>query len=179
MGLKPLGGQGAVRAWGSQPRPRGFPRRAHRLPASTLPGLRRSPSGAAGLDANGADVLLSQTVCFEHWMAKLPMVHCLAASWQRRCRRWLSNGRIAPRSSTAHWCSRRCSNGKSQAKPCIWRSTPRCSGTGSVSWPSPWSATAGVFHCSGRRLSIPVPASALRFSATIRHAAAYVVHTGH
>jgi len=39
-------------------------------------------------------LLLSQTVCFDHWKAKLPMVHCLAASWQRRCRRWLGNGRI-------------------------------------------------------------------------------------
>ena len=26
-------------------------------------------------------LLLSQTVCFDHWKAKLPMVHCLAASW--------------------------------------------------------------------------------------------------
>jgi hypothetical protein len=42
-----------------------------------------------------AGLLLSQTVCFDHWKAKLPMVHCLAASWQRRCRRWLGNQRIS------------------------------------------------------------------------------------
>ena len=41
-----------------------------------------------------AGLLLSQTVCFGHWKAKLPMAHCLAASWQRRCRRWLGNERI-------------------------------------------------------------------------------------
>ncbi len=41
-----------------------------------------------------AGLLLSETVCFDRWKAKLPMVHCLAASWQRRCRRWLSNQRI-------------------------------------------------------------------------------------
>ena len=43
-----------------------------------------------------AGVLLSQTVCFGHWQRALPLHHCLAASWQRRCRRWLSNGRIEP-----------------------------------------------------------------------------------
>lgn len=41
-------------------------------------------------------LLLSQTVCFGHWQRVLPLHHCLAASWQRRCRRWLSNGRIDP-----------------------------------------------------------------------------------
>jgi hypothetical protein len=41
-----------------------------------------------------AGLLLSQTVCFGHWQRALPMVHCLAASWQRRCRRWLGNERI-------------------------------------------------------------------------------------
>lgn len=41
-------------------------------------------------------LLLSQTVCFGHWQRALPLHHCLAASWQRRCRRWLSNGRIEP-----------------------------------------------------------------------------------
>ena len=41
-----------------------------------------------------AGLLLSETVCFDHWKAKLPMAHCLAASWQRRCQRWLSNSRI-------------------------------------------------------------------------------------
>jgi Transposase DDE domain len=41
-----------------------------------------------------AGLLLSQTVCFGHWQRALPLGHCLAASWQRRCRRWLSNGRI-------------------------------------------------------------------------------------
>ena len=41
-----------------------------------------------------AGVLLSQTVCFDHWKTRLPLGHCLAASWQRRCQRWLSNVRI-------------------------------------------------------------------------------------
>ena len=41
-----------------------------------------------------AGLLLSETVCFDHWKAKLPMAHCLAASWQRRCQRWLANSRI-------------------------------------------------------------------------------------
>ena len=39
-------------------------------------------------------LLLSQTVCFDHWNTVLPLGHCLAASWQRRCQRWLSNSRI-------------------------------------------------------------------------------------
>jgi hypothetical protein len=41
-----------------------------------------------------AGLLLSQTVCFGSWQRALPLRHCLAASWQRRCRRWLGNGRI-------------------------------------------------------------------------------------
>ena len=41
-----------------------------------------------------AGLLLSETVCFDRWKARLPMGRCLAASWQRRCRRWLSNQRI-------------------------------------------------------------------------------------
>ena len=41
-----------------------------------------------------AGLLLSETVCFDRWKARLPLRHCLAASWQRRCQRWLSNGRI-------------------------------------------------------------------------------------
>ena len=41
-----------------------------------------------------AGLLLSQTVCFDRWNTVLPMGHCLAASWQRRCQRWLSNSRI-------------------------------------------------------------------------------------
>jgi hypothetical protein len=41
-----------------------------------------------------ARLLLSQTVCFDRWKSVLPLGHCLAASWQRRCRRWLSNRRI-------------------------------------------------------------------------------------
>lgn len=41
-----------------------------------------------------AGLLLSQTVCFDHWKTRLPLAHCLAASWQRRCQRWLANGRI-------------------------------------------------------------------------------------
>ena len=39
-------------------------------------------------------LLLSQTVCFGHWQRALPLQHCLAASWQRRCQRWLANSRI-------------------------------------------------------------------------------------
>lgn len=39
-------------------------------------------------------LLLSQTVCFGHWQRALPLQHCLAASWQRRCRRWLGNERV-------------------------------------------------------------------------------------
>ena len=41
-----------------------------------------------------AGLLLSETVCFDRWKARLPMTHCLAASWQRRCQRWLANPRI-------------------------------------------------------------------------------------
>ena len=41
-----------------------------------------------------AALLLSETVCFDRWKARLPMAHCLAASWQRRCQRWLANNRI-------------------------------------------------------------------------------------
>jgi len=41
-----------------------------------------------------ACLLLSQTVCFDCWKTVLPMGHCLAASWQRRCQRWLSNARV-------------------------------------------------------------------------------------
>ncbi|MBD2551450.1 sugar nucleotide-binding protein, partial [Microcystis elabens FACHB-917] len=32
-----------------------------------------------------AGLLLSQTVCFDRWNSVLPLGHCLAASWQRRC----------------------------------------------------------------------------------------------
>jgi hypothetical protein len=41
-----------------------------------------------------AGLLLSQTVCFDRWKTVLPLRDCLAASWQRRCRRWFSNARI-------------------------------------------------------------------------------------
>jgi len=41
-----------------------------------------------------AGLLLSETVCFDRWKSRLPLGHCLAASWQRRCQRWLSNQRI-------------------------------------------------------------------------------------
>lgn len=34
-------------------------------------------------------LLLSQTVCFDRWKSVLPLGNCLAASWQRRCQRWL------------------------------------------------------------------------------------------
>ena len=39
-------------------------------------------------------LLLSQTVCFDQWKRSIPLNRCLPASWQRRCRRWLSNRRI-------------------------------------------------------------------------------------
>jgi hypothetical protein len=38
-----------------------------------------------------AGLLLSQTVCFDRWKTVLPLGYCQASSWQRRCRRWLSN----------------------------------------------------------------------------------------
>ena len=41
-----------------------------------------------------AGLLLSETVCFDRWKTRLPLGYCLAASWQRRCQRWLANGRI-------------------------------------------------------------------------------------
>ena len=41
-----------------------------------------------------AGLLLSETVCFDRWKARLPLAHCLASSWQRRCQRWLANSRI-------------------------------------------------------------------------------------
>ncbi len=41
-----------------------------------------------------AGLLLSETVCFDRWKSRLPLSHCLAASWQRRCQRWLDNARI-------------------------------------------------------------------------------------
>jgi hypothetical protein len=51
-------------------------------------------------------LLLSQTVCFDRWKTILPMGYCLAASWQRRCQRWLSNARIDVEplfGSLIHW----------------------------------------------------------------------------
>ena len=39
-------------------------------------------------------LLLSQTVCLDQWKRSIPLGSCLASSWQRRCRRWLSNRRI-------------------------------------------------------------------------------------
>jgi hypothetical protein len=39
-------------------------------------------------------LLLSQTVSFDRRKTVLPMAHGLAASWQRRCQRWLGNSRI-------------------------------------------------------------------------------------
>ncbi len=41
-----------------------------------------------------AGLLLSETVCFDRWKTRLPLAHCLASSWQRRCQRWLANSRI-------------------------------------------------------------------------------------
>ena len=45
-------------------------------------------------------LLLSQTVCLGQWKRSIPPPfflgggRCRGSSWQRRCRRWLSNGRI-------------------------------------------------------------------------------------
>ncbi len=39
-------------------------------------------------------MLLSETVCFDRWKARLPLAYRLAASWQRCCWRWLVNSRI-------------------------------------------------------------------------------------
>ena len=41
-----------------------------------------------------AGLLLSQTVYFDRCKSPLPLGRCLAASWQLRCRRWLSNAHI-------------------------------------------------------------------------------------
>ena len=41
-----------------------------------------------------AGLSLSETVCFDRWKTRLPLADCLAASWQRRCQRWLANSRI-------------------------------------------------------------------------------------
>jgi hypothetical protein len=41
-------------------------------------------------------LLLNQTVCFDQEKRFIPLTRCLSASWQRRCRRWLANGRIGP-----------------------------------------------------------------------------------
>jgi len=35
-------------------------------------------------------LLLSQTVCFDQWKRSVPLNRSLPASWQRRCRRWVS-----------------------------------------------------------------------------------------
>jgi len=36
----------------------------------------------------------SETVCFDRCNTRLATTRCLAASWQRRCQRWLINSRI-------------------------------------------------------------------------------------
>ncbi len=41
-----------------------------------------------------AALLLSETIYFDRWKARLSVIHCLAASWQRRCQCWLANSRI-------------------------------------------------------------------------------------
>jgi hypothetical protein len=41
-----------------------------------------------------AGLLLSETVYFDRWQARLSMAHSLPASWERRCQRWLANSRI-------------------------------------------------------------------------------------
>jgi hypothetical protein len=41
-----------------------------------------------------AGLSLSETVCFDRWKTRLPLADSLAASWQRRCQRWLANRRI-------------------------------------------------------------------------------------
>ena len=41
-----------------------------------------------------AGLLASESACFVRWKTRLPLAHCLAVSWQRRCQRWLANSRI-------------------------------------------------------------------------------------
>lgn len=41
-----------------------------------------------------AGLLLSLTVCSDHWKTRLTLGHYLASSWQRSCQRWLANARI-------------------------------------------------------------------------------------
>ena len=41
-----------------------------------------------------AGLLLSVTICFDRLKTQLPLAHCLASSWQRRCERWLANSSI-------------------------------------------------------------------------------------
>ena len=61
-----------------------------------------------------AGLLLSQTVCFDRWKSVLPLDHCRAASWQRRCRRWLSNVRIDVEAIYGPLIQGRCSSGKAR-----------------------------------------------------------------
>ena len=70
-----------------------------RLHADLIPLLRQHSQFADQrhlvlLAAMVAGLLLSQSVCFDRWKTVLPLGRCLAASWQRRCQRWLSNDRI-------------------------------------------------------------------------------------
>lgn len=80
MGSWTLGGQGAMGVWGShtKPNPSGFPDQSHLVLLAQMV----------------ADLLRSQSVCFDRWKTVLPLGHCLASSWQRRAQRWLSNERI-------------------------------------------------------------------------------------
>jgi len=41
-----------------------------------------------------AGLLLSQTDSLDQWTRSIPLGCCLASSWQRCCRRWLSNSRF-------------------------------------------------------------------------------------
>jgi hypothetical protein len=69
-----------------------------------------------------AGLLLSQTLCFDNWMSVLPLGHCRVTSWQRRCRRWLSNVRIDVEAIYGPLIHGSLHQWKSEAKPSIWRS---------------------------------------------------------
>jgi len=87
-----------MRAWGceTKPSPRGIPARIH---AELIGFLRqhcpvRDQRHLVLLACMVFGLLLSEIVCFVPWKARLPLAHCLAVSWQRRCGRWLANSRI-------------------------------------------------------------------------------------
>jgi hypothetical protein len=87
-------------------------------------------------------LLLSQTVCFDRWKTVLPMGHCLAASWQRRCQRWLSNGRVdvellfgfLTQWALHNWCESGKALHLALGTTMLWR----CFGIVTASWLYPW-----------------------------------------